>query len=236
MAEQSKVLNTPGAEKQTKRELFDALRQELDCQTGRAAVKQLFSNELKLYMLWKFEILQKVSGPPRSSGQGMQKVVSSGSKVNGQSVHLVPNNIQRSGVSAIQGHTKDNVEQFSGRASVSVEERDNKSVNSVSRIEEQEVDSSRLVAIQSSKVNSIKKNHRTGKQELMKPVQELASQASSRAKAEAAKNITPPKSAYQFEASWRGLSDDGALQARLLKAVSPMHCHRYSKMLCLLPY
>ncbi|THG09591.1 hypothetical protein TEA_022261 [Camellia sinensis var. sinensis] len=30
MAEQSKVLNTPGAEKQTKRELFDALRQELD--------------------------------------------------------------------------------------------------------------------------------------------------------------------------------------------------------------
>ncbi|THF95260.1 hypothetical protein TEA_009897 [Camellia sinensis var. sinensis] len=32
MAEQSKVLNTPGAEKQTKRELFDALRQELEAQ------------------------------------------------------------------------------------------------------------------------------------------------------------------------------------------------------------
>nr|POF07399.1 hypothetical protein CFP56_37465 [Quercus suber] len=30
MAEQSKVLNNPGAEKQTKRELFDALRQELE--------------------------------------------------------------------------------------------------------------------------------------------------------------------------------------------------------------
>lgn len=51
----------------------------------------------------------------------------------------------------------------------------------------------------------------------MKSVQELASQAASRAKAEAAKNITPPKSAYQFEASWRELSDDRALQARLLK-------------------
>ncbi|XP_050273674.1 uncharacterized protein LOC126716746 [Quercus robur] len=62
---------------------------------------------------------------------------------------------------------------------------------------------------------------RTGKQELMKSVQELASQAASRAKAEAAKSITPPKSAYQFEASWQGLSDDRALQARLLKAVSP---------------
>jgi hypothetical protein len=61
------------------------------------------------------------------------------------------------------------------------------------------------------------KNHRTGKQDLMKSVQELASQAASRAKAEAAKNITPPNSAYQFEASWRGLSGDRALQARLLK-------------------
>ncbi|CAL9097476.1 unnamed protein product [Musa acuminata var. zebrina] len=30
MVEQSKVLNTPGAEKQTKRELFDALRRELE--------------------------------------------------------------------------------------------------------------------------------------------------------------------------------------------------------------
>lgn len=40
-----------------------------------------------------------------------------------------------------------------------MEERDNKSVNSVSRIEEQEVDGSRLVAIQSSKVNSIKVNY-----------------------------------------------------------------------------
>lgn len=30
MVEQSRVLNTPGAEKQTKRELFDALRQELE--------------------------------------------------------------------------------------------------------------------------------------------------------------------------------------------------------------
>ena len=40
-----------------------------------------------------------------------------------------------------------------------MEERDNKSVNSVSRIEEQEVDGSRLVAIQSCKVNSIKVNY-----------------------------------------------------------------------------
>ena len=30
MAEESKVLNTPGAEKQTEQKLFDALRQELE--------------------------------------------------------------------------------------------------------------------------------------------------------------------------------------------------------------
>ena len=51
----------------------------------------------------------------------------------------------------------------------------------------------------------------------MKSVQELASQAATQAKAEAAKNITPPKSAYQFDASWWGLSNDRALQARLSK-------------------
>ncbi|KAJ4957225.1 hypothetical protein NE237_014008 [Protea cynaroides] len=52
-------------------------------------------------------------------------------------------------------------------------------------------------------------------------VQELASRAASRAMAGASKNITPPKSAYQFEVSWRGLSGDRALQAHLLKAISP---------------
>lgn len=51
-------------------------------------------------------------------------------------------------------------------------------------------------------------------------MQELASQAASRAKAEAAKNITPPNSAYQFEVSWRGLSGDRALQVRLLRVSS----------------
>jgi len=48
-------------------------------------------------------------------------------------------------------------------------------------------------------------------------VQELASRAASRAIAEAAKNVTPPNSAYQFEATWRGFCGDRSLQARLLK-------------------
>lgn len=42
MVEQSKVLNTPGAEKQTKRELFDALRQELEAPVLEMASKSVW--------------------------------------------------------------------------------------------------------------------------------------------------------------------------------------------------
>ncbi|KAB5556023.1 hypothetical protein DKX38_006932 [Salix brachista] len=68
--------------------------------------------------------------------------------------------------------------------------------------------------------NGIAKNNRTRRQELKISVIELASQAASRAMAEAAKNITP-NSAYQFEVSWRGFSGDRALQTHLLKVTSP---------------
>lgn len=42
MVEQSKVLNTPGAEKQSKRELFDALRQELETPVLEKASKAVW--------------------------------------------------------------------------------------------------------------------------------------------------------------------------------------------------
>ncbi|KAL0357267.1 UNVERIFIED_CONTAM: hypothetical protein Scaly_1412400 [Sesamum calycinum] len=64
------------------------------------------------------------------------------------------------------------------------------------------------------------KKTKDSKQEVRASVQELA-KAASLAKAEAAKNIVPPNSAYQFEVSWRGLSGDRDLQARLLKVTSP---------------
>ncbi|KAJ6354234.1 hypothetical protein OIU76_003140 [Salix suchowensis] len=76
-------------------------------------------------------------------------------------------------------------------------------------------------ATPSSNVESVQKNNRTRRQELKTSVIELASQAASRAMAEAAKNITPPNSAYQFEVSWRGFSGDRALQTHLLKVTSP---------------
>ncbi|KAK4273393.1 hypothetical protein QN277_021806 [Acacia crassicarpa] len=65
------------------------------------------------------------------------------------------------------------------------------------------------------------RHSRIKKQEMKASVQHLASRVASRVMAEAAKNITPPNSAYQFEVSWRGFSGDPALQTRLLKAISP---------------
>ncbi|EPS65294.1 hypothetical protein M569_09478, partial [Genlisea aurea] len=59
------------------------------------------------------------------------------------------------------------------------------------------------------------------KQKLTASVQELAANAANVAKVEAAKNIVPPTSAYQFEVDWRRLSGDRNAQARLLKVTSP---------------
>jgi len=59
-----------------------------------------------LHLIFLQEILKKVSGPLRSPVQGIQKVGSSESKANGPSVHPVLSNTQRSGVAAVQDHTK----------------------------------------------------------------------------------------------------------------------------------
>ncbi|PSS03070.1 Ubiquitin-conjugating enzyme E2 37 [Actinidia chinensis var. chinensis] len=61
MAEQSKVLNTPGAEKQTKRELFDALRQELETSVLEKASKSVWELILDNNGLGK-EISETVEG------------------------------------------------------------------------------------------------------------------------------------------------------------------------------
>lgn len=90
------------------------------------------------------------------------------------------------------------------------------------RREEQQLDESLGGATPNSNVgNSKNSNVGNRKQQLKASVQELASQAAARAMAAAAKNITTPQSAYQFEVSWRAFSDDPVLQARLLKTIPP---------------
>ncbi|CAL4903058.1 unnamed protein product [Urochloa decumbens] len=52
-------------------------------------------------------------------------------------------------------------------------------------------------------------------------IQELASRAASRYMASTIKNVKIPKTAYDFEVSWRALSDDTAQQIQLLKSIPP---------------
>lgn len=48
-------------------------------------------------------------------------------------------------------------------------------------------------------------------------IQDLASRAASRYMASTVKSVKTPKTAYDFEVSWRALSDDTAKQIQLLK-------------------
>lgn len=62
MVEQSKVLNTPGAEKQTKRELFDALRHELETPVLDKASKSVWElmSENEMFMKEIGETVERV--------------------------------------------------------------------------------------------------------------------------------------------------------------------------------
>ncbi|KAI5587129.1 hypothetical protein POPTR_005G014100v4 [Populus trichocarpa] len=163
--------------------------------------------------LYEKEILQKASGTLRSSLQGTQQGGRSEASVNGHAVHPVSIATQKTGVSASK---KDNTKENDGnnlvKKSVHVKELRNRS-----KSDGHVGNDSPANATPSSSVESVQKNNRTRRQELKTSVIELASQAASRAMAEAAKNITPPNSAYQFEVSWQGFSGDRALQAHLLK-------------------
>ncbi|KAI9186537.1 hypothetical protein LWI28_018285 [Acer negundo] len=162
---------------------------------------------------------KKLSGALKSAVQGVQKVGKSGTKVNEHGIRLISDTTQRTGVAAVEdSHAKETNGEDPVKTSLSVEETEKKSIRTGSSTERQQ-DRSGVDDIQTSGLE--KRNHRTRKQELKASVQELASRAASRAMAEAAKKITPPKSAYDFEVSWRGFSGDRALQACLLKATSP---------------
>ncbi|KAK8651561.1 hypothetical protein V6N13_141160 [Hibiscus sabdariffa] len=76
MAEQSKVLNTPGAEKQTKRELFDALRQELE-----TPVLERASNSV-------WELILDNNGPGKEISETVERVFC---KLSGREPPLFPN-------------------------------------------------------------------------------------------------------------------------------------------------
>ncbi|XP_022745728.1 RNA polymerase II-associated protein 3 isoform X5 [Durio zibethinus] len=165
--------------------------------------------------LYEKEVLQKASGVLKRSMQGAQELGKSETKENGLGMHSVSNSTQRTEVAAVQGYqtkvSQCDEQKKPEKGSVTLEEIGERNIRPGSRTDSTQLDA-RLVGSE-----SIKRNNRTRKQELKASVQELASRAASRAMAEAAKNISSPNTAYQFEVSWRALSGDRALQAHLLK-------------------
>ncbi|XWS58095.1 hypothetical protein CRYUN_Cryun08bG0005400 [Craigia yunnanensis] len=169
--------------------------------------------------LYEKEILQKASGVLRRSMHGAQEAGKSETKENGLGMHSVSNSTQSTGVAAVQGH-QTKVSQYDKqkkpeKGSITLEEIGERNIRAGSRTDGAQLDAEIVGS------ESVKRNDRARKQELKASVQELASRAASRAMVEAAKNISPPNTAYQFEVSWRALSGDCALQAHLLKVMSP---------------
>lgn len=66
------------------------------------------------------------------------------------------------------------------------------------------------------------------KYELKESLQDVATRAASRALESTAVGLTAPKSAYEFEVSWRALSDDSARQMQLLKVCPDIHIHIFT--------
>eukprot|EP00262_Sarcandra_glabra_P019099 TRINITY_DN7088_c0_g1_i2.p1 TRINITY_DN7088_c0_g1~~TRINITY_DN7088_c0_g1_i2.p1 ORF type:complete len:370 (+),score=76.51 TRINITY_DN7088_c0_g1_i2:377-1486(+) len=178
--------------------------------------------------LYGKELVEKISGPVKNSIQGIQSV--GDSKVEGKG--NVPDAHFISGDSQMAAAVKaDHIEDKNGKSfskpAIVMKEIESKTARAENRCGEQQLERLREGATLNSSAGSFKldskqTNNGFNKRELKASVQEIASRAASRVLADASKIETPtPTSAYQFEVSWRRLSDDRTLQGRLLKTIPP---------------
>ncbi|KAJ8526483.1 hypothetical protein K7X08_028960 [Anisodus acutangulus] len=160
--------------------------------------------------LYEKEILKRVSGATGVCAQGAQK---SGKTIKfGPAIQSVSSSSQK--VAEVRSiPAKENNRDVPG---IAMEVEDTHM-----QINFKDSDASATVRTLNPAFGTGKETHKNSKQELKESVQELAARAAGLAKAEAAKNIAAPNSAYQFEVSWRGLSGDRNLQTHLLKVTSP---------------
>ncbi|XP_040869486.1 RNA polymerase II-associated protein 3 [Glycine max] len=198
------------------KESMDDAEFALRLEPNNQEIKKQYADAKSFY---EKDILQKASGVLRSTVQGTQKVGKSEEKVNGDSIHPISRSTQKSGLAEVHHHKKDNKRQILVKESLLTEDVDGREIKARSWPQSQGDDGSKGGLSASNSLEQ--RNHRITKPEMKASVQQLASRAASRAMSEAAKNVTPPTTAYQFEVSWRTFSGDLALQARLLKAISP---------------
>lgn len=169
--------------------------------------------------LYDKEMLKKVSAELTNPATGVQKPGKSKVVVNGQVgvAQSVSSNSKKIGLAPMQdNYKKDSNGQVPAKSPMPVVEVQSKRIRSNGKEAERLLED----VPQSSGLESSKGNNK--RQELKSSVQELAARAASLAQSDAAKHITPPNTAYQFEISWRGLAGDRTLQARLLKVTSPV--------------
>lgn len=164
------------------------------------------------------EILKKVSRASTSSVQGLQKAQKSKVEINKAVNEFEPasSNFTSGMVTEVQDdHRKGNNGEIPLKTAMQVDG------GTGMKTKGQNGNASHESALQNTALEKTKRSSINGEHELKTSAQVLAARAATLAKAEAAKNIAPPNSAYEFEVSWRGLSGDRSLQAQLLKATPP---------------
>ncbi|KAJ0254485.1 TPR5 [Hirschfeldia incana] len=202
-----------GMIKEAKEDAEFALRLEPESQELKkqyADIKSLLEKEIieraTGAMQSTAEELLKTAGLEKKTNTEMKMKTTQGEKTNEDTVRPVSGSKEISGKKLIE--------------SVQPEEKKNevsKKVTPKSDSYEKEAKSSDINGSQPSGSG----NQVSRKLELKSSVLELAAHAASLAMAEVSKNIQPPKSAYEFENSWRSFSGDRALQTQLLKVTTP---------------
>ncbi|XP_058082794.1 uncharacterized protein LOC131230814 isoform X2 [Magnolia sinica] len=172
-------------------------------------LRKLYTEVKELY---DKEIVKKTSDAVKNSIQRFERVRDSETEAKGDS--------QGARVTVIQAdQVEDKNGKDPGKPAIIMKGIESITMSSGNNSWEQQLDASEEGAAPNSGTKI--SNGVDGKHEFKASVQELASRAASQALAAAAKKITTPKSAYEFEVSWRALSDDHVLQAHLLKTIPP---------------
>ncbi|XP_010480252.1 PREDICTED: RNA polymerase II-associated protein 3 isoform X1 [Camelina sativa] len=218
-----------GMIKEAKEDAEFALRLEPESEE----LKKQYAN---IKSLLEKEIIEKASGAMQSTAQDLlkksgldkktkmsnaemtMKPVTLGAKTNRDMVQPFPGSKESSGKKLIENvQPEEKRKEGTKKIAALTENLDSKKLTPRSPSYEKEAKSSDRNGTQPSALG----NKVSKKLELKPSVHELAAHAASLAMTEVSKNIKAPKSAYEFENSWRSFSGDRALQTQLLKVMSP---------------
>ncbi|XP_020868288.1 RNA polymerase II-associated protein 3 isoform X2 [Arabidopsis lyrata subsp. lyrata] len=195
------------------------------------------SQELKkqyadIKSLLEKEIIEKATGAMQSTAQELLKTSGLDKKIQKPNTETLKPVTLGTKTNRDMGQPVPGSKESSGKKLIENIQPEGKSIEGSKKIPAimENLDSKKVTPRVQSYEKEVKSSDRNGTQpsgqvskklELKPSVQELAAHAASLAMSEASKNIKAPKSAYEFENSWRSFSGDLALQTQLLKVMSP---------------